>query len=190
MRAAFLSMFAAFVLIALSNVPYAGAEDAGEAPAPLAAGDAAPDFKLPEPSGGGKEAPRKLSDFQGKKHVVVAFYPKVFTPGCTAQLCGYRDEFRAFRDAETTVVAVSIDEQEASDRFRGEYELPFIVVGDAEGKIVKYYGVEVRGAFAARSVFLVDKEGVIRYIDREYDVRAGKEGLYKAMAALKAGGEQ
>ena len=185
----------AMLLMALCLTPVL-AEDAMEKDVTLEKGDEAPDFALPEWSDEeleqareeGKELPKKLSDFRGEKNVLVAFYPRVFTGGCTAQLCGYRDEFELFVSADTEVVAISMDEQEESDRFREEYELPFYVMGDEEGAIVDAYGVprldRDGNVFSSRSVFLVDKKGVIRYIDLEYGVEEGLAPLYEAMNEL------
>jgi thioredoxin-dependent peroxiredoxin len=132
----------------------------------------------------------KLSDLKGKKNVLVAFYPKAFTPGCTAEMCGFRDDFARFQSADTEVVAVSVDVQSESDRFRKEKQLQFHVVGDPEKKIVNAYGVPLFevpeiGTLAKRSVFLVDKKGKIRYIDPAYDVKAGKDALYGAIEKVK-----
>lgn len=147
----------------------------------LKVGDKAPDFAIPGPEGKDKH----LSDYKGKKNVLVAFYPKAFTPGCTKEMCGYRDDFSKLQDQDVAVVAVSVDQQAESDRFKGEYKLPFSVVGDPDGKIVNAYGVKrVMGTLANREVFLVDKEGVIRYKDEAYDVVKGVDSLYKAIAEL------
>lgn len=117
--------------------------------------------------------------------MLVAFYPKAFTPGCTKEMCGYRDDFEKLQSQELAIVAVSVDKQTESDRFKGEYKLPFSVVGDPKGEIVAAYCVKrMMGLFANREVFLVDKEGVIRYVDKAYDVVKGLDPLYKAIAGL------
>lgn len=173
------------------------AESQKEEPQELKLGQDAPDFNVPEgvlaqaERPGEKaetEEPVKLSDFEGKKNVLLAFYPKAFTPGCTKQLCGYRDDVETFKSSDTLVMAISLDEQADSGRFRKDYELPFPVIGDAKGEIVKAYRVPVaeRGAahYANRSVYLIDKQGKLRYIDREYRVEDDKQALYDALNAL------
>jgi peroxiredoxin Q/BCP len=146
----------------------------------LKVGDKAPDFVVAKDL--------KIADFQGKKNVLVAFFPKAFTPGCTKQLCGYRDDIGRFQGANTEIVAVSADAQSESDRFKAEEKYPFNVVGDPETKIIGEYGVplkEVMGKkVATRSVFLVDKQGIIRYIDMSYDVVAGLKPLTDAIGGL------
>jgi peroxiredoxin len=163
----------------------AGAAEPSQTPVVLKVGDKAPDFAIA--LAGGSSA--KLSDFQGKKNVLVAFFPKAFTPGCTAQMCGYRDDFSMFQSADTEIVAVSVDAQSESDRFKKEKQFPFPVVGDPDSKIVKAYGVPFMdlpaGHLARRSVFLVDQQGVIRYVDMSYDVTKSKDALYDAIKKLK-----
>jgi len=161
------------------------AEDAAK----LKAGDAAPDFAIPE--GVAKDQigdAKKLSDLKGK-NVVLAFYPKAFTPGCTSQMCGYRDDFSTFKSSNTVVLAISIDEQAESNRFKTEHQLPFAVVGDPKHEIIAKYGVELmkRGEFeyAKRTTFLVDKDGKIAYIDWNYDYAKGKEPLVAAIKELE-----
>jgi peroxiredoxin Q/BCP len=149
-------------------------------------GDKAPDFVILKAGEEKEGAPAlKVSDLIGKKNVLVAFFPKAFTPGCTTQLCGYRDDFARFQSADTDIVAVSVDPQAEGDRFKSEKAFPFHVVGDPDAKIVKEYGVPLvdlpAGHVAKRSVFLIDKAGVIRYIDPAYDVTAGKDPLYDAL---------
>lgn len=158
-----------------------------DAPVSLEIGDAAPDFAFPMGvSKEGKANIKRLRDFRGKQNVLVAFYPKAFTSGCTKQLCGYRDDTEEFEQSDAQIIAVSVDEQEQSDRFRTEHRLPFPVVGDPERKIVRAYGVPASSSgYATRSVFLIDKQGKIAYIDRAYDVEKGKEPLYKALEKLR-----
>ena len=161
------------------------AEDAAK----LKVGDAAPDFTIPD--GVGKDQigeAKKLSDLKGK-NVVIAFYPKAFTPGCTSQMCGYRDDFSAFKDTNTVVLAISVDEQAESNRFKAEKELPFAVIGDPKHEIITKYGVELmkRGEFeyAKRTTFLVDKTGKLAYIDWNYDFAKGKDPLVAAIKGLE-----
>lgn len=154
----------------------------------LGVGVVAPDFefvsgKTPE----GKPIKSKLSDFRGKKNVLVAFYPKAFTPGCTKQLCGYRDDFEELSKLNLQIIAVSADNQEASDKFKEHYNYPFPVVGDPEHKIIEAYHVPTSSSGnATRSVFLVDKQGRISYIDKSYHVDNGKEPLYEALKKLNS----
>ncbi|GMU92588.1 MAG: hypothetical protein AMXMBFR4_16460 [Candidatus Hydrogenedentota bacterium] len=151
-------------------------------------GDKAPDFELPSTVDAGDDAPRKLSDLRGKKHVVLAFYPKADTPGCTKQLCGYRDDFETLKSANTEVVAISVDQQIDSDKFKEKFSLPFPVVGDPQHKIIEAYGIPMKDVagnkFAQRAVILIDKEGTIRHIDLQYDIANDKAPLYERIHSL------
>src|SRR5262249_53129880 len=154
-------------------------------------GDVAPDFDVPEQKGM-TDAPKKLSDMKGKKNVLVAFYPQAFTPGCTTQMCGYRDDIQTFKNENTEVIAISDDQQIDSDKLKEEKKLPFSVVGDPQHKIIEAYGVPLKDykdkKFAQRSVFLVDKEGKIRYIDIDYKVAEDKNPLYEQIKQVESGG--
>ena len=187
-KTAALWLLAAFVSAGLVY-PAIGEEVNAEEEKVLRVGDTAPDVKLVTVDADGKTKPVELKSFRGKKNVLLAFYPKAFTPGCTKQLCGYRDDFEQFKNADTEVFAISVEPQEASNRFKREYKLPFNVVGDANQSVVNAFKVPVRGhdgnTFAKRSVFLIDKQGVIRHIDRDYDIEKGKTELYARLATLK-----
>ncbi len=188
------------LLVLAASLAWAGAVQAEQhqESTELSVGDEAPDFELMldddiaarylEPDAP-EDAVLSLSDLRGQVNVLLAFYPKAFTSGCTAQLCGYRDDFETFEAADTEIIAISMDDQEESSAFRAEYEMPFPVIGDEDGRIVGAYGAPVRErqgeSFASRSVFLIDKEGVIRYIDMEYDIQGGIEPLYQALNDIK-----
>lgn len=174
--------------MAITGMVLIGAAHAEDATAKPSVGDAAPDFAIPE--GVAKDQigdAKNLSDLKGKK-VVLAFYPKAFTPGCTNQMCGYRDDFSSFKDTNTIVLAISTDDQAESTRFKEEHGLPFAVVGDPNHAIVKKYGVELqkRGdfEFAKRTTFLIGEDGKIAYIDWNYDWAKGKAPLMDAIKKL------
>jgi peroxiredoxin Q/BCP len=186
-------IFVASVLLVIGGMNTAAAEESeSKEEAVLKIGDKAPDFALPKSDGsevaGTEKKPEKLSDFKGEKNVLIAFYPKADTPGCTKQLCGYRDDIQKLQGADTEVIAVSTDEQKDSDDFREKFTMPFTVLGNPDHGIVEDYGVPLmeRGEnhYAQRSVFLVDKAGIVRYIDLDYNIADDKEPLYAAIQAL------
>ncbi len=148
----------------------------------LALGDAAPDFALPG------NVPW-VSSFEGEKNVLLAFYPKAFTPGCTKQMCGYRDTFAEFESLETEVIAVSNDNQEKAGEFKQKHGLPFLVVGDPDHAIIDAYGVPLMNMvgmeLAKRSVVLIDKKGKVRHIDWEYAIGNDRQALIDAIAAIQ-----
>ena len=132
----------------------------------LKEGDKAPTFETAT-SGGGSAS---LSDFAGKP-VVLYFYPKDDTPGCTKQACGIRDSWKDFQDIGAVVLGVSIDSVKKHDKFIQKYDLPFTLLSDEDKSIVEAYGVwglkkfmgrEYMGTF--RVTFLIDGKGVIRKI--------------------------
>src|SRR4051812_47761124 len=103
----------------------------------IRAGDPAPDFALP--SAGGETV--RLGDFRGKSEVVLFFYPKDDSPGCTAEACSFRDSHEAFLDAGAVVIGVSADPPGEHQAFAGKHRLPFPLLTDADGSLRARYGV-------------------------------------------------
>jgi peroxiredoxin Q/BCP len=127
----------------------------------LAIGDRAPDFTLSS-SGGGKIT---LSELYGKKTVVLFFYPKDDTPGCTREACSFRDEYDTFAEAGAEVVGVSSDSVESHDRFASKHKLPMTLLSDADGRVRALYGVKATlGLFPGRATFVIDRKGVVRHV--------------------------
>ncbi len=123
-------------------------------------GQLAPDFTLAA-AGGGTVS---LSDFR-KREVVLFFYPKDNTPGCTAEACSFRDSFEAFRDAGAEVIGISSDTPESHRRFADRFHLPFLLVSDIDGKVREQYGVPRSfGLIPGRVTYVIDREGVVRHI--------------------------
>ncbi len=124
----------------------------------LTAGDKAPNFTLPRSSG---EA-FKLSDILGSRTVVIFFYPKDDTPGCTVEACTFRDNYEAFVAAGAEVVGVSSDSGASHDQFASKHKLPMTLLTDADGKVRALYGVRsTLGLFPGRATFVIDRSGTI-----------------------------
>jgi peroxiredoxin Q/BCP len=124
-------------------------------------GKPAPDFELTSDKG----ERVKLSDFRGKP-VVLYFYPKDDTPGCTKQACGIRDEYGEFQKRDAVVLGVSPDTEESHVKFRDKHQLPFTLLADPEHEVADKYGVWGEKKFAGRtylgitrSTFVIDAEG-------------------------------
>lgn len=142
----------------------------------LEAGSPAPDFDLP---GDVLEQPGqafKLSDYQGKR-VILYFYPKDDTSGCTAEACSFRDNLRAFNDANAVVFGISRDSLKSHEKFREKYGLTFPLLSDEQGIVCMAYGVWVEKSMYGkkyfgieRSTFLIDEAGIIRHIWRKVKV--------------------
>ena len=125
-------------------------------------GKPAPDFELESDSG----ETVKLSDLRGKP-VVLYFYPKDDTPGCTKQACGIRDAWGEFQRAGAEVFGISADSQASHERFKSKYSLPFTLLADPEHKLGKPYGVSQEGKSSyERSTFVIDANGNVSRIMR------------------------
>lgn len=132
----------------------------------LKEGDLAPKFSV-NTNGGGKIS---LADFLGQ-HVVLYFYPRDDTPGCTKEACAFRDEFAAFKKRGAVVLGVSTDPVKAHDKFVEKYKLPFTLLADEDHKIVEAYGVWGQKTFMGRKymgthrvTFLIGPDGKIQKI--------------------------
>lgn len=122
-------------------------------------GDHAPDFPLGDASG------RTLADLRPGADVIVFFYPRDNTPGCTAQACSYRDDYEELRRLGAEVIGVSGDSAESHRGFAGRHRLPYQLVTDGDGSIRRRFGVRPTWGFIpGRVSFLVDRAGVIRAI--------------------------
>ncbi|OGD45971.1 peroxiredoxin [Candidatus Bathyarchaeota archaeon RBG_16_57_9] len=124
-------------------------------------GDEAPDFTLPDQDGGQVT----LSNFRGRSSVVLYFYPKDFSLGCTTQACGFRDSYEDFTDLGAVVIGVSGDTVESHKKFIEDYLLPFTLLSDQDGKVRKLYGTTKGfGLLPGRYTLVIDKVGVVRHV--------------------------
>jgi thioredoxin-dependent peroxiredoxin len=124
-------------------------------------GSEAPDFTLPSQSG----EMVSFSDFLGRKPVVLFFYPKDDTPGCTKQACAFRDDYEGFGKLDAEVMGISSDSVESHRSFAAKHDLPFTLLSDEEGKVRRLYGVPASlGLFPGRVTYVIDKEGVVRHL--------------------------
>ncbi|WP_338442003.1 peroxiredoxin [Synechococcus elongatus IITB4] len=127
----------------------------------IAVGDVAPDFSLPAQDG----STVSLSDFRGQKPVVLYFYPKDDTPGCTIEACSFRDSYTAFQEAGAVVLGVSSDSVESHQRFAKKYNLPFQLLSDEGDRLRQSYGVpKTLFVIPGRVTYVIDKEGKVRHI--------------------------
>jgi peroxiredoxin Q/BCP len=152
----------------------------------VAEGKKAPDFTAPT-DGGGK---LKLSELRGKP-VVLYFYPKDDTSGCTAEACGFRDFSAAFKKLKVQVVGVSKDSVASHDKFKKKYSLTFPLVSDVDGKICGKYGTWVEKSLYGRkymgierATFLIDKEGVVAKVWHKVKVAGHVDEVAEALKVL------
>ena len=126
----------------------------------LGAGDKAPDFTLNDQDGNAVS----LASFRGQKNVVVYFYPKDDTPGCTKESCAFRDQYTAFTDAGVEVLGISSDSEASHKAFAQKHRLPFKLLADRGGKVRGAFGVPATfGLLPGRVTYIIDKQGVIRH---------------------------
>lgn len=150
-----------------------------------AVGEAAPAFTLPDQSG----KPVSLNDYRGK-WVVLYFYPKDGTPGCTTEACEFRDNVFAFREAGATILGVSVDDVASHKKFAADHQLPFTLLADGEKKVARDYGVLHRMLglmeLARRETFIVDPQGRIAKHYREVDPGSHSKQVLTDLKALQA----
>ncbi len=149
-------------------------------------GDKAPDFTLPT-DGDGKVS---LKELKGKT-VILYFYPKDDTTGCTAEACGFRDALPNFSKTGAAVIGVSKDSPASHDKFKKKYKLPFTLASDEDTAVAKKYGVWVEKSMYGRkymgmdrSTFVIDGKGVIRGLWRKVKGPGHVDEVLKAVKAL------
>lgn len=152
--------------------------------AELKVGDKAPQFKGKNQHG--EEV--KLSDFKGKK-IILYFYPKDNTPGCTTEACNFRDNYQSLSKDGYEVIGVSIDSEQSHQKFISKFELPFTLLSDEDKKIVEDYGVWVEKNMygkkymgTARTTFIIDEKGIIQHIIKKVDNKNASQQIRDLMA--------
>jgi peroxiredoxin Q/BCP len=146
-------------------------------------GDEAPDFALPSQAG---ETVR-LSDFRDKSTVVLFFYPKDNTAGCTAEVCAFRDSYEVFTEAGAHVIGVSSDSVGSHERFAGKHNLQFTLLSDLGGTVRKEWGVPATmlGLLPGRVTYVIDKAGVVRHMfNSQVNIGGHIKGALKVVTEL------
>ncbi len=141
--------------------------------AELKEGDKAPSFTAKDQNGN----PVSLGDYSGKD-IILYFYPKDDTPGCTAEACDFRDNYQSLQQKGFTVIGVSTDDEKSHTKFISKYQLPFSLISDTEKEIVEAYGVWVeknnygkKYMGTARKTFIIDGNGTIKKIIDKVDTK-------------------
>ena len=149
------------------------------------AGTPAPDFALQDQHG----RLHRLQDYRGS-WLVVYFYPKAFTPGCTDQVCAFRDDIIALRKAGAKIVGVSLDDVASQAEFADKYQVPFPLLSDAAKQAATAYGVlawrEGRGDYSRRETFLIDAQGTVARRYRDVDPEQNVTQVLADIAAIEA----
>ncbi|MBQ0736018.1 peroxiredoxin [Aquimarina celericrescens] len=146
----------------------------------LEVGDKVPEFEAINDHGENF----KSIDIIGKKPVVIYFYPKNFTPGCTKEACDFRDNYEEFTSLGAEVIAISSDTIASHVKFKNRYRLPFIFLSDHKGKLRKLFGVksELFGMLPGRETYVINKQGVVQL---KFNSINATRHLKKAMAKVK-----
>jgi peroxiredoxin Q/BCP len=149
-------------------------------------GDNAPDFTLPTDGNGSVS----LSKLRGKP-VVLYFYPKDDTSGCTAEACGFRDSFPDYGKTGAVVIGVSKDSVASHDKFKKKHGLPFMLASDSDGKVCEAYGTWIEKSMYGRkymgidrATFLIDKDGILRGVWHKVKVPGHVAEVLSAVQAL------
>jgi peroxiredoxin Q/BCP len=149
-------------------------------------GAAAPDFELP-----GTDGTVKLSDFRGQKNVVLYFYPKDDTPGCTKEACGFRDLTPQFAAQDAVIFGVSADPMKSHEKFAAKYSLGFPLLSDEGGKVAQTYGAWGEKSFMGRksigmlrTTFVIDKNGRVARVFPNVKVDGHVDEVLKAVSEL------
>jgi peroxiredoxin len=146
----------------LLGLTAAGTAFVARAATTLKVGDMAPDISLPSTAG----KTEKLSAYRGKQNVVLAFFPKAFTGGCTKEMKGYQAGISQFSDSSSVVFGISTDDIETNKRFAQELGLEFALLSDTSGEAAKAYGTySAERNIASRATFVVGKDGKISHIE-------------------------
>ncbi len=154
-----------------------------ESNSPLVGTDA-PDFTLPGTAG----ADVTLSTFRGQRNVLLAFFPLAFTSTCTAELCGFSEDFDQFGNADVEVLPISVDAVPSLKEFRHKYDMSVHLLSDFKRVASRAYGVLREDTyFSERAYFLIDKAGVIRwaYVERTPGTKRDNEELLDAIATVQ-----
>lgn len=152
--------------------------------AELEEGQKAPDFTAKDQNGNTSS----LRDFSGK-NLILYFYPKDDTPGCTAEACSFRDNYKLLMDQGFNILGVSIDDEKSHQKFIAKYSLPFPLIADTDKSIAEAYGVWVEKNMygrkymgVARKTFIIDPEGIIKAIISKVDTKNSSQQIIDLLA--------
>jgi peroxiredoxin Q/BCP len=146
----------------------------------LEVGDKIPNFSAKDSYGNDFES----NSIIGKKPVVLYFYPKDNTPGCTAQACSFRDQYEDFKDLGAEVIGISSDSEFSHQKFTKQYNLPFMLLSDSDKKLRNLFGVKTNlfGLLPGRVTYVIDKNGIIQLV---FDSLVSTNHIPKALNIIK-----
>lgn len=147
-------------------------------------GDRAPAFTLSNQQG----TAVNLADLLGQKPIVLYFYPKDDTPGCTAESCAFRDSYEVFQEAGAEVIGISADTPESHQRFANKHRLPFTLLSDTGNQVRKLYGVpSTLFVLPGRVTYVIDRTGVVQHVfDSQLDFNAHVKEALATLERIKS----
>jgi peroxiredoxin Q/BCP len=173
----FVLVLSVLVLLAVFALRLRAAQDAPQV------GARAPDFSLPDQQG----VPRRLSDYRGK-WVVLYFYPKDETPGCTKEACAFRDDWQALTALNAQVIGISLDDSQSHAAFANKHRLPFLLLADASGEVVERYGAMMNlvvTKLAKRHTYVIAPDGKIAQVYRNVDPGGHSREIIQFLKQIK-----
>ena len=170
-----------FLLIALFIASFTVLQSCGGNAENLSVGNLAPDFTLQDSDGNSSS----ISSYKEKNPVIIYFYPKAGTPGCTKQACGIRDSFSKFKENDIVVLGISVDSKESIKEFIKDNNLNFPLLSDENKEVSKAYGVLNNIGVDSRITFIVNKQGNIANILRDVDVDTHADDVFNLAVKLK-----
>lgn len=149
----------------------------------LKVGDKVPLFTLKDQNGGDFD----IAQLLGKQTLVLYFYPKNYTPGCTREACGFRDSYEEFTALGAQVIGISADSDKSHQKFAKSYGLPFILLADSRKKVRKLFGVPslLMGLLPGRETYVIDKEGTVAMVFNSVNADRHIDKALKAVKRLK-----
>lgn len=152
-----------------------------------AVGTPAPDFALVAHTG----ETVSLSDYRGKQTVVLFFYPKANTPGCTLEACNFRDSLAKFQEAGAAILGISPDTVQKQAKFAAKFALPYLLLADADHAVAETYGVWQQKSFMGRkymgverTTFVIDREGIVRRVFPKVSILGHAEAVLRAVQEM------
>jgi peroxiredoxin Q/BCP len=151
---------------------------------PIQEGDTVPDFTLPSQTG----QLVNLKELLGQRAIVLYFYPKDDTPGCTKESCAFRDSYTVFQDAGAEVIGISADSPESHSKFAAKHQLPFTLLSDTNNQVRKLFGVpSTLGLLPGRVTYVIDSQGIVKKIfNSQLNFNGHVEEALKALQGAKA----
>jgi peroxiredoxin Q/BCP len=168
------------LLLSGYRVSYNNTNNVGASVKKVEVGDRVPEFSLPDQHG----RMFSVSSVLGKKNIVIYFYPKDDSPGCTKEACSFRDQYEVFKEINAEIIGISSDDVDSHKKFTEKYRLPYTLLSDGNNEVRKLFGVpsNLLGLIPGRVTYVVNKQGMVVYIfNSQMDAEKHIEESIKAL---------